>query len=116
MSFQLRGLPQTPSNIIKVKEWPTPIDGREVQQFLGLATFYRRFIKGFATIAKPLHRLTEKGARFAWTDACCEAFATLKMKLTSAPILAFPDFSCEFILDTDASGTGIGCGIVTGPG
>ena len=102
------GVATDPSNIVKVKEWPTPTNGKEVQQFLGLAMYYCRFIKGFATIAKPLHRLTEKGANFTWTDACSEAFATLKTKLTSTPILAFPDFSGEFILDTDASGTGIG--------
>ena len=55
------GVATDPSNIIKVKEWPTPTDSREVQQFLGLATYYRRFIKGFAAIAKTLYRLTEMG-------------------------------------------------------
>ena len=71
---------------------------QEVQQFLGLANYYRRFISDFATIAKPLHQLTE----------CQEAFDHLRRRLTTAPVLAFPDYSKPFILDTDASDTGIG--------
>ena len=80
----------------------------EVQQFLGLANYYRRFIKDFAPIAKPLHHLTEKDVKFEWTPACQEAFELLKSKLTSPPVLAHPDFQLPFILDTDASATGIG--------
>ena len=103
-----KGVATDPRNTDKVKEWPTPTSSLEVQQFLGLANYYRRFVKDFAVIAKPLHRLTEKGAVFRWSEACQQAFAALRDKLTSTPILAFPDFSVEFVLDTDASGTGIG--------
>ena len=92
----------------KVSNWPTPSNKKEVQQFLGLASYYRRFVQNFATIAKPLHRLTEKTARFAWTDQAQHAFDSLKQSLSSAPILAFPDFQKPFILDTDASDTGLG--------
>jgi len=81
----------------------------EVQQFLGLANYYdRRFVKDFATLAKPLHQLTEKRSTFKWTAECQAAFDILKNCLTSAPILAMPNWSQPFIIDTDASDTGIG--------
>ena len=74
---------------------------------MGLANYYCRFIRDFATLARSLHRLTEKGRPFQWTPDCEEAFGTLKRLLVSAPILAFPEFSKPFILDTNASATGI---------
>ena len=89
----------------KVREWPTPIT---IQQFLGLASYYRRFIKNFAEIAKSLYKLIEKKSSFLWTDQCEDAFVSLKNHLTSAPTLALPDWSLPFILDSDASDTGIG--------
>ena len=102
------GVSTDPAKIDKVAKWPTPQSAKEVQQFLGLAGYYRRFVRDFATIAKPLHRLTEKTAQFEWTAECHEAVQTLRQRLCSAPILAFPNFSKPFILDTDASNTGIG--------
>ena len=74
----------------------------------GLANYYQRFVQRFASIAEPLHRLTEKTAPSEWTEECQAAFAEIKYKLTSAPILVFPDFLRPFILDTDASNTGLG--------
>ena len=85
-----------------------PYLSTQTQRFLGLANYYRRFIKDFATIAKPLHQATEKNQSFKWTHQCAQAFLKLKECLTSAPILALPDWSKPFILDTDASDTGIG--------
>jgi len=102
------GVSTDPAKIDKVAKWPTPQSAREVQQFLGLAGYYRRFVRNFATIAKPLHRLTEKTTRFEWTPECHEAFQILRQRLCSAPILVFPNFNKPFILDTDASNTGIG--------
>ena len=102
------GISTDPAKIDKVAKWPTPQTERDVQQFLGLAGYYRRFVRDFATIAKPLHRLTEKTARFEWTPECHEAFQALRQGLCSAPILAFPNFTKPFVLDTDASNTGIG--------
>jgi len=96
------------SKTSKVKEWPTPTSVQEVQRFLGLANYYRRFVRNFASIAKPLHQATEKGKHFKWTDECEQAFLQLKGCLTSAPVLAMPDWTKPFILDTDASDTGIG--------
>ena len=92
----------------KVKEWPTPCTVQEVQQFLGLANYCRRFIHNCATIAKALNQLTEKHTKFQWNEECQNAFIALKTCLTSATILALPDWSSPFVLDTDASDTGIG--------
>ena len=72
--------------------------------FLGLASYYRRFIPQFSVIANPLFALTRKDAIFQWNAQCQEAFEKPKGCLAEAPILSFPDFSCEFLLETDASG------------
>ena len=94
---------------LTVNKWPIPTSQREIRQFLGFVSYYRRFIKNFATIAKPLHRLTEKNAQFKWISHCQAAFDHLKECLMTAPVLAFPDFSKPLaILDTDASDAGIG--------
>ena len=78
--------------------------------FLGLCSYYRRFIKDFATVAKPLRKLTEKDKTFAWSAECQESFDSLKRLLATAPVLhvQHPDFSKPFILDTDASDSAIG--------
>ena len=76
--------------------------------FVGLCSYYRRYIKGFADIVKPLNKLTEKKQKFIWTKKYQEAFDSLKSKLIQAPIFSFPNFSEPFILDTDASNTAIG--------
>ena len=102
------GVSTDPKKIEKVANWPIPTSKREVQQFLGLANYYRRFVEDFAKIAKPLHRLTEKTMKFEWSADCQASFEHLRQKLVSAPILAFPDLGKPFILDTDASDVGIG--------
>ncbi|CAH8866152.1 unnamed protein product [Trichobilharzia szidati] len=94
-----------------VVNWPTPKSTADVRSFMGLASYYRRFVQNFASIAAPLHRLTEKGRKFVWTNECQIAFDTLKKCLTSPPVLSFPDTSADsgpFILDTDASAHAIG--------
>lgn len=85
-----------------------PSNQTEVRSFLGLASYYRRFVRGFAEIARPLHQLTENGKRFKWDEACQRAFVELKTHLILAPILAYPDPKKVFILDIDASDFGIG--------
>ena len=102
------GVATDPSKTQKIAGWPTPKNIPELQKFLGLASYYRRFIRNFAEIAKPLYRLTERGRKYNWTAECDTAFAVLKLRLCSTPVLAFPDFSLPFILDTDASQSGIG--------
>jgi hypothetical protein len=92
-----------------VEEWRTPQTVTEVRSFLGLTSYYRRFIPGYATIAKPLHELTKKDVEFTWKPECQTAFESLKHHLTSADVLTLPDPKCkEFVLDTDASNYAIG--------
>ena len=102
------GVATDQAKVNKVENWPQPKTSQELQRFLGLASYYRKFIQNFASIARPLHRLTEKGRPFKWTSECTSAFCKLKQHLTTAPILVYPDFSRPFILDTDASNDGIG--------
>lgn len=102
------GISTDPEKIKVVEDWPVPTSVKEVQSFLGLASYYRRFIGGFANIARPLHQLTEKGREFIWTNECDCAFSELKEHLLTAPVLAYPDPEKSYILDTDASNVGIG--------
>ncbi|XP_053378575.1 uncharacterized protein LOC128548173 [Mercenaria mercenaria] len=102
------GVATDPSKIEDVKNWRTPRNVREIRSFLGLCSYYRKFVKSFSTIAKPLHKLTEKGAHFSWSEACEKAFQELKHALTNAPILSYPISEGMYILDADASGVGIG--------
>ena len=94
--------------LLAVKKYPSPKNVKELQQFLGLASYYRRFMKQFAKIAHPLHALTCKRTTFVWTEECQTAFDDLKRRLVTAPVLAFPKFDKSFILETDASIKGIG--------
>ncbi|BHF62433.1 hypothetical protein SprV_0200541500 [Sparganum proliferum] len=105
------GIHASSDKIEAIKKWPIPTTATEVRGFVGLASYYRRFILHFADIARPLHRLTEKGRTFKWTEECQTAFDELKTRLTTAPILMLPNTQLDappFILDTDASGFAIG--------
>lgn len=102
------GLKPTNAHIKAVKEFPIPSGLKELRQFLGLASYYRRFVPQFAKIANPLHNLTRKDTPFVWDSECQTAFATLKTRLTTAPVLAYPDFTKGFVLETDASYVGLG--------
>ena len=103
-----QGVAVDPQKTKTVEEWPIPKDKHELRSFLGLCTYYRRYVQGFATIAKPLTRLTEGERRFSWDSDSDEAFRRLKKALTSAPILSYPLGNGNFILDTDASNVGLG--------
>ena len=93
----------------RVANWLEPTFTSEVRQFLGLSSYYRRFVIFFATLAKRLHKLTEKNKEFKWTLDCQTAFETLRRLLISTPVLAaYPDYNKPFIFDTDASDIGIG--------
>jgi hypothetical protein len=93
-----------------VREWPTPETVSHIRQFLGLSGYYRKFIKNYASIAKPMSDLTKKTTEaFAWNSQANDAFSQLKLKLTSAPVLAIPDPARGgFHLNTDACDHGIG--------
>ena len=92
----------------KVLDWPTPRNLRDVRSFLGLTSYYHRFIPQYGDVADPLIRLTEAKKEFDWTPECQAAMETLKKHLTTAPILAYPDKEGTFILDTDASDVAMG--------
>ena len=94
--------------VIAVRNWIPPRNVKQVQQFIGLAGYYRYFVEGFAKIAKPLYGLLVKDVDFLWTVECQAAFEKLKERLTSAPILRPPDLSKRFYLYTDASGYALG--------
>lgn len=102
------GIHTDDAKISAVKEWPTPQNVHEVRSFMGLCSYYRKFIKNFAEIARPLHKLTEKNVKFVWSDNCTQAFQKLKECLICAPVLAYPSLDHTFILDTDASNDSIG--------
>ena len=118
------GISLSPEKVVKVKDWPVPKNPKEVHSVTGLASYYRRFIPNFAKWAGPLHALIiaasfkqkiRKGEikksdlpEFQWTPACQEGFDQLKKALTEAPVLAYPDYSKLFILETDTSLKGLG--------
>ena len=118
------GVSPNPEKVAKIKDWPTPKTPKEVHSFVGLASYYRRFIPNFAKWAGPLHALIVPASfkqkickgemkksnlpEFQWTPACQEGFDQLKKALMEAPVLAYPDYSKPFILETDASLKGLG--------
>ncbi|GJS46744.1 putative reverse transcriptase domain-containing protein [Tanacetum coccineum] len=103
-----KGIHVDPAKIESIKDWASPKSPTEIRQFLGLAGYYRRFIEGFSKIAKPMTKLTQKKVKFVWGDKQEAAFQLLKQKLCSAPILALPEGSEDFIAYCDASKKGLG--------
>ena len=106
--FSKNGMAPDTDKIAVVQNWPTPTDVTEVRQFLGLASYYRRYVKNFADIAAPLHHLTQKAVEFNWEENFQRSFQVLKDALTQAPVLCYPCFKKGFTLQTDASAVGIG--------
>ena len=97
------GIATNPDKIAAVKNWVTPKNSKETKSFLGLCSYYRRFVHGFAKLARPLHKVSEKHTKFQWTQECQQSFDKLKAALVSSPILGYPIPGINFILDTDAS-------------
>ena len=91
-----------------IESYKRPATKKELRGFLGLAGFYRAFIPNFADISAPLNSLTNDNVPFIWTDECEEAFMRLKMKLTSEPVLKFPDLNQPFVVEVDASNHAVG--------
>lgn len=97
-----------PSKVSAVSEWPTPSDRKQLQRFLGFANFYRRFIRDYSKIAAPLHALTSVKIKFSWNEQAEKAFSRLKTLFSTAPVLRSPDPQRQFIVEVDASSTGVG--------
>ncbi|GFT55559.1 uncharacterized mitochondrial protein AtMg00860 [Nephila pilipes] len=101
------GVKTDPEKIKAVIDWPLPETVHELRSFLGLCSYYRRFVRNFSTIARPLPKLTEAKFNFNWTEYCQKSFNSLKQALTTSPVLTYPRTDEAFILDTDASNEGI---------
>jgi len=104
-----QGVSVDPEKVKSIKEWPRIKSATEIRSFLGLAGYYQRFVKGFASMAQPLTRLTGKDTKLQWSDECEKSFADLKLMLTSALVLTLPEADEPYIVYTDASITGLGC-------
>ena len=103
------GIKVDPAKIAAVLDWERPRTPTEVRSFMGLAGYYRRFVKDFAKIATPLTKLTRKNEKFVWSDKCEESFQELKQRLITAPVLNLPDEQGNFVIYSDASLKGLGC-------
>lgn len=103
-----RGVEPDPRLINSVKEYPRPKTAKELQSFLGLANYYRRFIKGFSLITVPMRKQLKKDQKFLWDNECESAFKELKNALTTTPVLAYPQFDKDFVIVCDASKEGLG--------
>jgi hypothetical protein len=97
------------SKVEAVPKWKQPSNISEVRCFLGMAVYYRRFIKGFSSIARPMIELLKKDNKFVWTPKCEESFQAIKEKLTTVPVLTLPDIHQSFVILCDASRQGLGC-------
>jgi hypothetical protein len=103
------GIEVDPSKVEAVSKWKQPTNVSEVRSFLGMAGYYRRFIKGFSSIARPMTELLKKDNKFVWTPKCEESFQIIKQKLTTASVLTLSDIHQNFVIFYDASRQGLGC-------
>jgi hypothetical protein len=101
------GVATDPSKITDIISWKTPTNITQLRGFLGLTGYYRRFIKHYATICKPLHEALKKNS-FQWETIEKEAFAQLKTTMTTPPVVSLPNFNLPFVLETNACASGLG--------
>jgi hypothetical protein len=102
------GILPNPDNVARLAKWPQPANVKEVRSFLGLGNYYRRFVKNYSTLVKPLTELTKKDRVFGWSEACQNAFTALKEALLGPEIMAYPSEIGDYILNTDACDVSIG--------
>ncbi|KAH0695075.1 hypothetical protein KY285_022172 [Solanum tuberosum] len=103
------GIKVNTRKIEAVQNWPRSTSPTEIRSFLGLAGYYRRFVKGFSSIASPLTKLTQKTVKFQWSEACEKSFQELKKRLITTPVLTLPEDTQGFVVYCDASRVGLGC-------
>ena len=105
----VNGISIDPAKIEAIVNWKPPRNVTDVRSFLGLAGYYRRFVKGFSIIASTLTKLLQKWVKFEWDDKCQSSFVQLKKILVEAPVLTQPTLGREYALYSDASKIGLGC-------
>ena len=98
--------------IKKMNQWPRPTSVTDIKSFLGLASYHRRFVEGFSSIASPLTRLTHKMVKFQWSDDYGKSFAELKNRLSTAPVLTLPDCSDGYVIYCNASRVCLCCVLI----
>jgi hypothetical protein len=103
-----KGIATEPDKITAISNWPSPSSVKELRSFLGLAGYYRKFVRNFGVISKPLTELLKKDARFVWTSCHEESFTALKTTLCNSPVLVLPNFNKVFCTETDVSAHGVG--------
>ena len=103
-----KGISTDPEKLRKIQEWPRPRNVNETRSFLGYATYYRKFIRNFSSIAQPLNKLLQKDYEFKWTEQCEQSLNLIKKAFSDVITLAYPDFTKPFTVDCDASDFGIG--------
>ena len=106
--FSSEGMLPDPLKISAVRDWLQPTDVSKLLQFLGLASYYRKFVNKFGEIASPLYRLLEKDVQYIWCGESQIAFEKLKIALTNSPVLCYISLRSQFVMYTDASYVGLG--------
>jgi hypothetical protein len=106
--IRAEGVATDPAKIQVVKEWATPTDSKQLRTFLGLVGYYRKFIRNYGVLSRPLTDLLKKNIQFVWTPQLQQCFDTLKATLISAPVLDLPNFNQPFTIATDVCDKGIG--------
>ena len=107
--ISVEGVYVDPQKIEAIVNWKPPTNLTEIRSFLGLAGYYRKFVKWFSKLTAPLTKLTRKEEKFVWSEACQQSFVELKRKLTSAPVLTLPSGQDGYTVYCDASRQGLGC-------
>jgi hypothetical protein len=107
--ISVEGIKVDPTKVSAMLEWKSPTNVNEIRSFLGLSGYYRRFVKDFSKLVKPMTQLLKKESKFIWSEACEADFQELKVRLTSAPVLALPNDGVKFDVYCDASKNGLGC-------